>query len=754
MRSFIFLLVLMATAIGNIQAGGFIIVMPDQHQNPDSRLPHSGVFPLETRLTKVETAIAEQTATTSIEQVFMNTSGRQLEGYFLFPVPKDVIINKFTMFINGKETEAEMLDATKARQIYEQIVRRVQDPALLEYYNQGLFRVRIFPILPNVEQRIKLTYSETLVKDNGTIEYTFPLNTQKFAAKPVGEVSFKVTVEGQSKIKNIYCPTHEVEIIRKGDNNATVGFEAKNVVPDRDFQLYYNMDNAKVGMSLLTQHITGEDGYFFLNLSPGVGASEEVVNKDIVFVFDKSGSMSGEKMEQGKKALKFCVENLNKGDRFEIVPFSTEASSLFGEVKEWSDDTKKQARTFIEELRSVGGTNIDEAFEMALASQKTQKDRPFFVIFMTDGKPTIGETQEEALLKKIAAHNKNNVRIFTFGIGTDLNTHLLDKITENAKGYRTYVLPDEDIEVKVSDFYTKASSPVLTDVKIEFDKNVRISDVYPKQIPDLFKGATAGIMGRFNGEGKCKIRLTGKVNGKEQVFEYEVELKKEKTDHKFIPDLWASRAVGYLLDQIRLHGENKELVDEVVRLAKKHGIITPYTSYLILEDEARLASNNTNISNDDFVMRPRANNAPVVNTIAREELELQRGHNKEAAKSGMGSVQLSQQNQMMSETNNIAQTKSVARDKMEYKDNSGNTLNLSDGITSVQGRSLYLNNNQWVDSQIVEEELKNKNLKNNRVKFNSDEYFKLLENREAAEFLALGRNVRFVMDDTVYEVFE
>lgn len=752
LRNFIAAMLLAAFFSTKLWAGGFIIVMPDQHADPNNRNPRSGAFPLETRLTKVETSIVEQTATTSIEQVFYNPGDRQLEGYFLFPVPKDVVISKFTMFINGKETEAEMLDATKARQIYEAIVRRVQDPALLEYYNQGLFRVRIFPILPKSEQKIRLTYSETLHKDNNTIEYHFPLNTQKYAAKPVEQISFKVTIEGNEKLKNIYCPTHEVEIIRKSENNATVGFEAKNVASDRDFQLYYTMDNAKMGLSLLTQHEAGEDGYFSLNLSPGLGATEEVVAKDIVFVFDKSGSMAGEKMDQGKKALQFCIENLNKGDRFDIIPFSTEASSLFGEVKTFDENTKKQARTFIDELRPIGGTNIDEAFQLALAAQKTQKERPFFVIFMTDGKPTIGETEEAALLKKIQANNKENVRIFTFGIGVDLNTHLLDKVTEASRGHRTYVLPDEDIEVKVSDFYAKASSPVLTDVKIEFDKNVRISEVYPKQLPDVFKGGNISLMGRFQGSGKCTIKLTGKVNGKEQVYTYEVELKKQETQHKFIPDLWASRAVGYLLDQIRLHGENKELVDEVVRLAKKHGIITPYTSFLILEDEAQLAQNN-NIRQDDLLLRPRALEQPIVNDMrVAEEVELQRGQSNDKAKSGSGSVRLSQQNQAFSDVANVSESKKNSEGAW---DSDLQTNNLTRDIANVQGRALYLNNNQWVDSKIQEIEVKNnQQLKTNRVKFNSDEYFKLLQNQEAAEFLALGSNVRFVLANEIVEVYQ
>jgi Ca-activated chloride channel family protein len=649
--------------------------------------------------------------------------------------------------------EAELLDAAKARQIYEQIVRKAQDPALLEYYNRGMFRVRIFPIEPNSEQRIQLTYSETLQRDNGTISYNFPLNTAKYSAKPLNNLSMRVIIEGSSKIKTVYCPSHEAEIIRKDDKNATVGFEMKNVRPDRDFELYFNMDNSKFGFSMLNYKEGKDDGYFFLNISPGMGEIKEIVHKDIVFVMDKSGSMSDKKMDQAKKALKFCIENLNQGDRFELIPFSTEASPLFGEVSDFNAENKKKAIERIDALKAIGGTNIDEALQLALTSQKSKAERPFFIIFMTDGKPTIGETQEDALLNKIKGMNKNNVRIFTFGIGTDLNTHLLDKMTEMTRGHRSYVLEDEDIEIKVSDFYEKASSPVLTDVKISFDKSVEISDVYHKELPDMFKGGTLSLMGRYNGSGKSLLTLTGKVNGQEMKFTYELNFEKEQTRHSFIPSLWASRAVGYLLDQIRLHGENKELVDEVVRLAKKHGIITPYTSYLILEDEA-IAANNPRIRTEDQLLRPRALNAPQIQRdLQLDEVQVTINSKSDARKSGKAGVQASKEMQEMNKAENVGAAKQ-GEERLVYKDKSGESHNLGESISNVRGRAVYQNSNNWLDANIALNAAENNKLKTNRVKFNSEEYFKLIQKEGANDFLALGRNVRFMMDNEIFEVYE
>ena len=744
--------------IASSYAGGFIIVLPNKHSNPNALVsgqPNPTLFPLESRSTQVNTSINGLTATTSIKQVFFNPSNRQLEGYFLFPVPKDVVISKFSMDINGIKHEAELLDATKARKIYEEIVRRSKDPALLEYYGKGMFRVRIFPILAQTEQKIELTYTETLSQNNGTIAYSFPMNTEKYSAKPIQQISFKIDIDGKEKLKTIYCPTHKVEIIRKGEQKATVGFEASKVKYDRDFKLYFNLDNSKLGLSLLNYKRPKEDGYFFINLSPGFGNEEDVVAKDIVFVMDKSGSMAGDKLDQAKKALRFCVENLNKNDRFEIVPFSTEASSLFGKVENFNAANKQKAIEFIADINPIGGTNIEEALDLALSAQESGSKRPFFVIFMTDGKPTIGEIEEDPLLKKVAALNKENIRIFTFGIGTNLNTHLLDKITESTNAYRTYVLPDEDIELKVSDFYSKASSPVLTDIKVSFDKNVHISDVYDKKLPDLFKGGSISLMGRYKGSGKSIITVSGLINGLRKSFQYAVDLSNENTELDFIPNLWASRAIGYLLDQIRLHGEKEELVTEVTRLAKKHGIITPYTSFLILEDEA-ISARDGRVREDDLILRPRALNAPQLSNDIdfEEEVETISGLNHGAnakKKDGSNSIRTSKENQAMNQASNLADAKQGV-ERLAYKDNLGKNRNLSEGIVNIQGRAMYNNNNEWLDANISLNQ--DKNIKTNRVKFNSEAYYKLMENQEAIAFLALGKNVRFMMNNQVYQIHE
>jgi Ca-activated chloride channel family protein len=723
-----------------IIAGGFIIVTPKEGQ-PIGRTPYM----IEVKSLKVETRIKDQYAITKIDQVFYNPSNMNLEGYFLFPVPKGCVIKNFTMDINGKKMQAELLDAEKARKIYEDIVRKLKDPALLEYSEQALFKVRIFPIEARKEKHIEISYSEILEKDNHTQEYIFPLNTKKYSASPLKNISFKIDVESAQGIKTVYSPTHEMEINRKDPNHATIGFEASSLKPDLDMRLFIGFDNKKIGMSVLSYKEAGENGFFLLNVDPGkISATEKVISKDITFVLDVSGSMAGKKMEQAQKALTFCVDNLNSSDKFEIVRFSTEAEALFEKRVLANSSNIAKAKEYIKKLRPIGGTNIDEAIELA-CKEKKAADRPHMIVFITDGKPTIGETIEAKLLEKIKTSNSENTRIFTFGIGDDINTHLLDKITEETKAYRSYISEEEDIELKISNFYTKVSSPILTDVKINFSANGKVRKVFPRDIPDIFKGSSVTVLGRFEGGGNVTVTLTGKVNGKEEKYNFDGKFE-ENTENDFIPPLWAARNIGYLLDQIRLHGESQELKDEVIQLAKKYGIITPYTSYLILEDE-QINITRRNITDDQVIFMDRFAEAEEATEFRARSKKEYANLNENTGRSGVVS---SSEVQNLNYSNKLSDNKQGAG-RMLYKDKTGQTRNLSSQVRNIQGRAVYQKNNEWIDLYVQN----TKNQKATRIKFASTDYFNLLNKYpETSQFLSLGQNVRFVYKKQVYEIYE
>lgn len=584
---------------GAARADGFIVIhdyppILPPHPHPPMP-PHYRFAPLEVKYHHVTVQIIDQVAVTEVDQSFYNPNNQQLEGTYLFPIPVGAQIDEFSMDINGKQVEAELLDADKARKIYEDIVRKARDPALLEYAGQGLFKARIFPIEPRSEKRIQLKYTQLLKSDSGMVQYLYPLNTEKFSAAPLKSVSVKVALECRQPIKALYSPSHTVEIQRHGDNRAVVGFEARDVKPDTDFQFFFAPENAAdVGLNLLTYHDGRESdgGYFMLLASPsGQMSAEKIVAKDVVFVLDTSGSMAdGNKIDQAKKALRFCLKNLNDADRFEIVRFSTETQPLFDKLVAASAANLAQAEDFVQQLKPIGGTAIEEALVKALAPAGTQgdRDRPYFVVFLTDGQPTVGSTNEDQILASVSkALGDRSIRIFCFGIGTDVNTHLLDKIAEKTRAVSQYVLPNEDLEIKVSNFYAKISQPVLANLKLKVGGDIRLAKMYPGDLPDLFKGEQLVVFGRYTGAGDTAVTLAGTVNGQPRSFTYDAKFARQATEHGFIPRLWATRRVGFLLDQIRLHGESKELRDEVTELARKYGIVTPYTAYLIVEDEAR-----------------------------------------------------------------------------------------------------------------------------------------------------------------------
>jgi len=581
--------------------------------------PRPHVFaPLEVQEVKARTHIKDQVATTTVLQEFYNPNTSQLEGTFMFPVPKGAHVGKFSMDIDGKQVAAELLTASKARSIYEEIVRKAKDPALMEYAGQDMFKVRIFPIEPHSKKKIKVSYTELLKSDGGFVAYTLPLRAEKLSPKPASNFSVKVDLETSRPLKSIYSPSHNVDVKRQESRKASVSYEAGEKRVDGDFALYFAAEPDEVGLNLLAHRDGNGDGYFILLASPGLDVNEkQVMPKDVAFVLDTSGSMSGKKIEQAKKALEFCVNSLNTEDRFEILRFSTEVESLFDKLVKADEKNRSKALEFIGGLRAAGGTAIDDALKQALAlrernstdngsdgedseKQPIIESRPFVVIFLTDGRPTIGTTDEEQIVSAAKKRSGGKTRVFCFGIGTDVNTHLLDKITEETRAVSQYVLPDEDIEVKVSSFFAKIKDPVLAEPKLKVEGGVHISKFYPSPLPDLFKGDQLVVVGRYSGSGSSAVTTSGMMNGRKKSFTVEPTFPSEQHENRFIPRLWATRRVGYLLDQIRLHGENKELKDEATELARKYGIVTPYTAYLIVEDESQRNVSSSTMSFPTF----------------------------------------------------------------------------------------------------------------------------------------------------------
>jgi Ca-activated chloride channel family protein len=543
--------------------------------------------PLAIKYLRVDTTIDNQVATTRVVQEFQNSTSQNLECTYIFPLPCGAAIRDFAMYIGGKRMKGELLERDRARQVYEEIVRRTRDPGLLEYMDGSILRLRIFPVPANGTQKVEIEYTEVIPVDNGLAEYVFPLRVGEKASKTLEDFTVAVRIRSGTKIKTVYSPTHEIGVARPSDNEAVAGLETRGALLDRDFHLFYTLSDKDFGLTLMTYRPESDKpGMFLILISPRseVNADQRPL-RDVILVLDTSGSMKGEKIEQAKKALKFCIDNLDRRDRFAIIQFSTMAQPFAQGWTDATDENRKKAREWIDQFEAAGGTNIGEALQKAFALP-LQDARPATVLFITDGRPTVDITDTEALMKLVKEGNKKNLRIFTFGVGDDVNTHLLDRMANDAGGLPEYVRQGEAIDGKVTRLFAKMSHPVLTDISIDIP-GVKVTETYPRQLPDLFRGAQVVVLGSYTGDGDSVIRLRGRVGEKKEEFTYEGTFPKKTTERSFIGALFAHRKIGYLLDQIRLHGESKELKDEVIRLSLAYGIETPYTSYLVLENEAQ-----------------------------------------------------------------------------------------------------------------------------------------------------------------------
>lgn len=572
-------------------ADGIIIVEPPP-EIPPIRLDEA----LTIKYHRVTVDIKDQVATTRVDQVFINENSWTAEGTYVFPLPDGAAVSEFIMWVDGTPVTGEILEADEARRIYNDIVSRMRDPALLEYVGRDMLKASIFPIPPGEERRIELEYSQVLPMDNGLVHYVYPLSTERFSARPLEEVTIRVEVESQDPIKAVYSPSHQVYIERDGDYRALMGLEQFDVRPDKDFELYYTVSPQDVALNLLSCKEPGEDGFFLLLVAPKVEADpDEAPAKDVILVLDVSGSMEGEKLDQAKDAALFILEHLNPNDRFDIVAFSTGLRTFAGRME--SAARWEEAAAFVGRLEALGGTDINRALLEAVGT--ADKERPTMLIFLTDGLATEGVYETPAILDNVRAAAGRNVRLFSFGVGDDVDTDLLDALALNHGGTSAYVRPGQRLDEEVSAFYAKVSTPVLADIELGFG-DIMVEQLFPQPMPDLFAGTQLVLVGRYRNGGPSTITLSGTVDGEPVSFSYRDHVFQSWSDdaRAFIPRLWATRAIGHYLTQIRLHGENSEWVETIVNLSIRYGIITPYTSFLIDEDDIFTETGRQNIADE------------------------------------------------------------------------------------------------------------------------------------------------------------
>src|SRR5213594_1669402 len=544
---------------------------------PAPTAPRSGI---EKVRSAVQVAVVGRVARVTVEEWFRNAGALLDEGNYLYPLPGEAVFSDFSLWQGDRELKGEPMDAAQARAIYEEIVRRKRDPALIELAGHGILRARVFPIGPGETREITLRYTQMLDRAGDAWRLRYTAGTGPGAA---ASSSFRIQLDSAARFGDAYSPTHRFTSTRSGDGLELTLADTSAQGGRGDFELFLPLARNLVGMSVVTTRPVGEDGYFMLLLAPGVaGMQAPVVHRDVVAVVDVSGSMSGEKLDQAKAALVQLIGTLRSGDRLRVVAFGSGVQRYATGWTEVSGDNVRAAQEWVRRLDVGGGTNIAGALTEALGEPPAEGALGVVVV-LTDGMATVGETDPERIADQ-AERGRGAFRVFAFGIGYDVNTYLLDRLTERARGVTEYIQPGGDIEQAVGSLAAKVASPVLTDLAVRAD-GVELYDLQPQRLPDLFAGDELVVFGRYRGAGREERSVTvlGRRGGHEERFSTAARFGSEQSGADYIQQLWAARKAGALSSEIRLHGPNPEIVSELKRLALRYGILTEYTSYLVQE---------------------------------------------------------------------------------------------------------------------------------------------------------------------------
>ncbi len=549
--------------------------------------PDFGIVKLRT---EVKVMVSGRVAQVEVDEWFQNRGSELGEGDYLYPLPGEAVFSDFSLFAGDEELLGETMDAGAARRIYEEIVRKRKDPALIELVGHGLLRARIFPIAPGETRRVTLRYTQLLERAGEALQFRYAAGGVPQASGsadsrgPIAPlevpVSFQLVADSGAMFGKPFSPTHELQAERR-DGQLVVRLGSQFT---GDFTLFLPLVERAVGMTLAAHRTEGERGYFMLTLSPE-STTARVVPRDLVAVLDVSGSMSGAKIEQAQRALRQLLRTLRQSDRFRLITFSSEAASYRPEWTRALPSEIEEAQRWIESIEVGGGTNIEAALNEALR-YPAERNRLPLIVFITDGLPSVGERDPERLASR-AESARGAARIFTFGVGYDVNVYLLDRLAAGGRGSAQYLRPGENVEAAVGQLASKIAHPVLTDLRIE-SAPVRLSEVYPLDLPDLFAGEELVILGRYDSGppdliADRRLVVSGRRGNERVTFSIEGEFPESRSANRFIPRLWAARKIGWLGRALRINGPNSELEREIRKTALRYGLLSEYTSYLVQE---------------------------------------------------------------------------------------------------------------------------------------------------------------------------
>ncbi len=661
---------------------------------------------------EADVSIRERTARTTLD-IFLSNSGRnQAEAVLLLPVPEGAVVGQFLFDGSAPEPTADLLPAATARSTYDDIVSRLKDPALLEFAGYNLIRSSVFPVPAGGKQHLRLTYENILTVDGDRVDYVLPRSEVL-----TNSVPWKINLEIQEErpISVVYSPSHDLERSRAGTKYR---MRSTDKLAPGAFHLSYLVEGAGISASFLAYPDPAlGGGYFMLMAGLPMDRKDPASRtpRQVTLVLDRSGSMAGEKLDQTLAAVSQVIESLDPDESFNIVDYASQVAMFAPQPVLKTRNNVLAARQYLKNIRPTGGTNIHDALLASLSQKLTPGHLPI-VLFLTDGLPTVGRTSEIEIRDMVKAANKGSQRIFTIGVGKDVNVPLLDRISDESRAMGTYVLPGEDVETKVAGVFRRLSGPLLSHIELEvFDESGQLTtralrEMFPSPIPDLFEGDPLVLLGQYRGTGNLRFRMTGTSFGKRRAYEVKFDLSKATVANAFVPRLWAGRKIAYLVDEIRQAGARaggldlsridvfadprfKELAEEILRLSTRFGILSEYTSFLAtegtqLDDWAQLSLN----------CRMELDNRAVKERFGESAVNQGRNFNR---RKGQSIVDYS--NSFWNESS----------EKVSFS-----------GVQQVCDRAFYQRGGQWVDSNLVGQPDKIK--PETTVVFGSDDHRKIL----------------------------
>jgi Ca-activated chloride channel family protein len=675
---------------------------------------------LAVRYHHVTVRIEDGHAVTRVEQEFYNPHGVPVNGRYLFPVPPEAILSDFQATVDGIRQTVTRQDAAATNADLYAILSDQHDPSLLQYADWESLAFDI-GLPPGGSKQMSLEYEEVLAPSGGLYRYRYVLSTERYSSLPLDEASVTVDLITSSGLASLYSPSHTVHTEHLGGGRVRLTWEEQYTNPSQDFELFFAPTEGAFGGGLLTgsREGGGSDHFLFLFSPETETRHTDSLPKDIVFVIDRSGSMEGEKIEQAQDALGSILGQLGEEDRFSIVSFDDRISVLEYELQPVNWRTLDAARRYVYQLSADGSTDLESALQTGLEILERSENRgaPRMVIFLTDGLPTAGVTEEARIAHLVSKTNRRlEARLHVFGVGYDVNTHLLDRLSADNGGSVTYVQPGENLEVALTEFYGKIAHPLLTDLEIEFE-GLEATDLYPEALPNLFQGSSLLLTGRYEATGRpVTVRVRGSASGETREYVYRFDLE-ETRGLDFVPRLWATRRVGALLDRVRVEGESQALVDEIRELGLAYGIVTPYTTFVIAGQAEGAASMDNMALYDSAEVNEASGRVTIMARVQNQAYQ-------QTAQAGLA-VGANVQNYG---EQSLAQ---VGRQQVD--------LSLLQGQKDLGGPidDLWIERNVKVDRTI---------------EFGSDEYFALASDPEARAYLQSGANVLFEFQGEILSV--